>query len=1251
MIAQPTNSFLTRDIYNNGAEEVIQAGRRAFQRGLVTIKSIDPVNFNLVFLVKDERYNNFYLVKIHLFQSQFDYQINCTCSFNLRPICRHKVSALLFTQSLIDEKKINFNFTDYNTENTIIKFDIFRLPVLKKNAFPEIFNLAQKIYKSTIIEPLKIGSDQVNATVHMDKKKYPIEIKRSELKNYTTSCPCKTEKNYPLCIHKLILLLNLLDKKGEHFWDSIKNFDQEKNLLLKKYGYSLADNLDNKFQFNIVNGQVSLKVLDLQISALGTNKKVSGIPQNDEINIKDKKKLDYNSSKTQILVLDNSLEYCPFFRFELCFAEINNNKGLHISDVEVMTQKELSFFHFKNDKDIFINETLRKIVGNGWIKTLVKLFPFQINDLADLRLSLKQLDVEMYRALVDYFYNKISIILKHFEQQNKLFILNGKKIQAAKISEIKLAHQHLNLFFKFRKIKDRFELEPYTTLQDVPISLQELPAENRFFIIYKNTIYLWESISHAQDAIKFWLEPSFCKKNELNNFYHNILSPLSLKYKIDFDKNLKLTTNTEIPKLKIILQEKEGLVNFRFEFRYNNVWIDSFYKLPILYFKNNDAHLCQRNKDEEEKLKFFVISLHPLFREQVKGTYVLEKSEIIKNGWFLDFINQLQTKEIIIENALDSNFKITTYIPEFKFNLSSGIDWFETDIQLKFGNEKIDLKEIKKMIEAQVNYINLSDGAIGLLPPQLLKSLQQLIQLGKFENQKFKIRHIHYNIIDELYDNLPKESIEFDELNKLAEVKKKFEYDKDIEPPNELQNILRPYQKEGFQWLNFLLKIEFGGILADDMGLGKTVQTLCILLHYFQTNKNLTALIICPYTLLFNWGKEITKFTSDLNYYIYNGPKRDFNEASSKNNQIIITSYGTIRSDIKLWHLCTFDFVILDESQIIKNPQSKICKAVQLLKAKHRFCLSGTPIQNSSFDLFAQMHFLNPGLLGSYEHFRSNFAIPIDRMQSQSTKDNLKKMVQPFILRRTKTMVTPDLPAKQEEIIICEMGEEQRSFYEACRLIYKEKIFKNIHEQGIKKSKFSILQGLMKLRQICDSPYLIQKTTEHNSDSIKIEELMHRLPENVVEHKVLIFSQFIDMMNLIKSGLENLNIPYLYLDGKCTMEQRSERIQLFQQDANIKVFVISLKTGGLGINLTSADYVYIVDPWWNPTVEDQAIDRTHRIGQTKKVFSYRMICKDTIEEKIMLLQQQKKSLVSQLMDAENQFVRSLTIQDLEYIFS
>jgi non-specific serine/threonine protein kinase len=434
------------------------------------------------------------------------------------------------------------------------------------------------------------------------------------------------------------------------------------------------------------------------------------------------------------------------------------------------------------------------------------------------------------------------------------------------------------------------------------------------------------------------------------------------------------------------------------------------------------------------------------------------------------------------------------------------------------------------------------------------------------------------------------------------------------------------------------------------MGLGKTLQTISFIKFVKDKYPGSTQLVVCPTSLIFNWENELQKFCPDIKYHTHYGLQREFSENEFSAYDVILTSYGVVRNDIEDLSGFLWQYIILDESQAIKNPDARVTKAILQLRSVNRVILSGTPIQNNTSDLFAQFNFLNPGLLGSREFFNREFSQPIDKLGSKEKTQHLKKLIHPFTLRRTKEQVAKDLPDKTITVLWCTMEAEQRKLYNQYRDGYRNKLLKKIDEQGIAKSGMDVLEGLLRLRQICDHPALVTKKEDETMGSVKIEELTREIQENAGDHKLLIFSQFTEMLRLIRKQFEGSGISFCYLDGSTTLPHRQEQVTKFQEDESVKAFLISLKAGGVGLNLTVADYVYIVDPWWNPAAEQQAIDRAHRIGQTRKVFAYKMICKDSVEEKILQLQERKKMLADDLIQEDAGFVKNLSRDDIEFLF-
>jgi hypothetical protein len=645
-----------------------------------------------------------------------------------------------------------------------------------------------------------------------------------------------------------------------------------------------------------------------------------------------------------------------------------------------------------------------------------------------------------------------------------------------------------------------------------------------------------------------------------------------------------------------------------------------------------------------------VRNLHPdwdvLFVPQ--KYFHLTGQEFTKNLWFMEFYENAKMLgiEIYGQEKL-SKLKFNANKPSIRTKIASGIDWFDASIEMKYGDLSVSYSEWFEAIKNNEKYIKLSDGSMGVLPEAWLKKLQKLVSIAERKGETLQISKLKFNVIDDFFDNIDDEAIKQELMSKRTALEN-YEQNKNYILPKNVNAILRPYQLQGYQWLKFLDEYNFGGCLADDMGLGKTLQVICLLADQ-KLAKRGTNLVVVPKSLMFNWAAEIDKFAPHLSYHIYHGLTRDKNHEAFSSYDIVISTYDTVARDIEDIKNIVFNYIILDESQAIKNVQAQRYKAMRLLQSRNKIVMTGTPIENNTFDLYAQLSFANPGLLGSQKSFADNFSTAIDVHASIDALQTLKKLIHPFLLRRTKEVVAKDLPDKTESVIFCEMGAEQRKLYDALKEKIKKDITEKIEESGIQNSKFKILEGLLRLRQLCNAPELVDNTLpEKKKESVKLDTLITQLTEEIGDHKALVFSQFVTMLDLIKRELDARNVKYAYLDGSTV--DRGSAVNDFMDNEECNIFLLSLKAGNTGLNLTKADYVYIVDPWWNPAVEAQAIDRTHRIGQDKNIFAYKLICKDTIEEKIVQLQSKKKKLAQDLIQADENIFKSLSKDELMSLF-
>lgn len=728
------------------------------------------------------------------------------------------------------------------------------------------------------------------------------------------------------------------------------------------------------------------------------------------------------------------------------------------------------------------------------------------------------------------------------------------------------------------------------------------------------------------------------------------LLPWLEKYPLSIDPKLKIVLSDPEVQSRVRLSElNESNLMIRPEFSYEGTEVEYGDDHWYVDEQGETINIIRRNKAIEKDLYEYLRTLHPSFANQRNNQYYyLPFDDVMKRGWFVGMLRKVQDKGLSIHGFESlKKFKYSTHDPVLEMTAGVKDKYYELKVNVRWGDQAVALKEIRHAILHHQDTIMLEDGTLGHIPEAWVNQYGLLLRTATEEDGVLRLGKIHYTLLEDILESINEKNI----LDDVRERKRKMmEYDTIERAPlsSEIKASLRPYQLSGFHWMQTLDELGWGGCLADDMGLGKTLQTISFLQYVKEKYPGTTQLVICPTSLIFNWESEIQKFCPSLTFHIHYGSQRVLTEKEYNEFDVILTTYGVVRNDIE--HLSQFlwQYIILDESQSIKNPDARVTKAIRDLRSINRIILSGTPVQNNTSDLFSQFSFLNPGLLGNREYFNREFAVPIDKLGSQQKTLELRKLIYPFTLRRTKEQVAKDLPDKTISVLWCSMEPEQRRLYNHYREGYRTRLLKKIDDEGIERSGMEVLEALLRLRQICDHPAMVDKSNEE-CGSVKIDELVREVSENAGNHKVLIFSQFTQMLQLIKDNFEKSGITYCYLDGKTPMKQRKEEVEKFQEDETIKTFLISLKAGGVGLNLTVADYVYIVDPWWNPAAEQQAIDRAHRIGQTRKVFAYKMICKDSVEERILKLQEKKKMLADDLIQEDSGFVKNLTKEDVEFL--
>ncbi|MDD2709168.1 MAG: SNF2-related protein [Verrucomicrobiae bacterium] len=622
-----------------------------------------------------------------------------------------------------------------------------------------------------------------------------------------------------------------------------------------------------------------------------------------------------------------------------------------------------------------------------------------------------------------------------------------------------------------------------------------------------------------------------------------------------------------------------------------------------------------------------------------------------------DFPQLQKAWKITVETRLDRSMKENIEVIEPQFSaVSSGEQWFDLDVAFQSkGGERFSAGDIQQLLLKGQNYTTLKNGRLGILNTDAVHELQEALLDASPRQQdgKYRLDSVQIGFLDETIRQqngwAPPSLAPWRDCAARQRGEAKFE----IPPLGALDSILRPYQKTGIGWLNFLRENQFGGILADEMGLGKTLQVLAFLQSLKnQGQLNLPCLVVCPTSLTFNWASEAAKFTPGLRTLVLHGTQRHDLFGKIAGADLVITSYGLMRRDADRHRDLEWDTVILDEAQHIKNRQTQNAQAVKAARSRHRLVLTGTPMENSVLDLWSIFDFLMPEYLGTARDFKDRYELPITRDKDPKAQTRLARRTRPFLLRRLKKEVTRDLPEKIEQTAFCELSDDQRAIYQQMLEAGRREVTAAVGAQGLPKSRMLVLSALLRLRQICCDLRLLQldAARESNQPSGKLE-LFSELLDEVLDggHRVLVFSQFVSMLTLLRERLEEEGVACSYLDGSTV--DRAKVVEQFQTDEKIPVFLISLKAGGVGLNLTGADTVIHFDPWWNPAVEDQATDRAHRIGQTRLVTSYKLITRGTVEEKILNLQNRKRDAIRNILGTEDQLVETLNWEEIQELLS
>lgn len=1087
----------------------------------------------------------------------------------------------------------NIRFEDFQFSNLSLGF-------ILKNTGSAVDFESKNFYKLTV------SSVRINFIQLFDEEMNVVKL-NFEANALNLHCSCRKYSNR-LCQHQARALFNILKRN-----EISPFFDQKaREIILQKhaenFGLENENNLDLFFELVFDDNKLEVKPKYNGLFNFSENIHISQ-PENSALK-------EYKN----LVILLNKHKFYDLLSIELFTLE-NQEKGKQKN-----TLKPISPF------DFIINEDKLERV-----KFFTAISKFQtLNNEKNVVSEIEMLKVFCQNPIQIPIY----IYKKQFSKSNDL----------KDFSKINLTNLNIEPSIE-ADIKSEFcDFKLKLRINDYDYFLNDLKIVFDYFIQLKNQLILISDVK-LFDTIQF-----FRKNNDIVKVPASKFELFKEKILQKFEKKLFVKLNyfvdDKIEKESIYFNNNSEKIIYLLEDNryvyFKPVIKSGIYEYEVL--NGNDFYGIDQNgkslhlkRNEELEIDFIAeITKHHIdFLSQLEnGEFYLSKREFLDTKWVLETFDAFKKAGIQVFGFSTLSFNKQKFIqPSFSYSAISGINWFEFNIELKFENQVVPLKRLHLAIKQKQNQIKLDDGSFGILPEEWLLRFQTFFNDYQIKNNRILVPKANAQLINELFSKEEISDSVFKEIDTIIELLHNQETDLNDDLPVELNANLRPYQVQGFNWLNNLDRFNFGACLADDMGLGKTIQVLAFLLNQRnRVSRNLN-LIAMPTSLIFNWKIEIEKFAPSLKTLILTDVKNEDKLNQIENAELVLITYSSLTSEVNFLKQIDFNYIILDESQQIKNPESMRYKMVMMLKSRNKIIMTGTPLENNSMDLYAQFSFVCPGLLGSKSHFKQIYADPIDKFKIDKRSQELKTKISPFILRRTKMQVADELPQKTEMTIYCELNASQQKIYNH----YIQSLKKYIREKkkvGTEIETMYVLKSLMRLRQICNSTKLLGFDLDKEEHSSKIDKIRNQILEKHQKHKIVIFSQFVSMLDLIKKELELMNVPFEMLTGQS--KNREQIVGNFQGNNEVKVFLISLKAGGFGLNLTAADYIYLVDPWWNPAVENQAIDRIYRIGQQKNVVAVRFICKNTIEEKVLMLQANKKTLADDLIKSDSLIDKKIT---------
>jgi SNF2 family DNA or RNA helicase len=943
-------------------------------------------------------------------------------------------------------------------------------------------------------------------------------------------------------------------------------------------------------------------------------------------------------------------EYLSFV-IEPHVVQLNPNGEFSLTYQRLFSNTAKEFLSCIDDTDIKLIKILEEIEQGNIIKKFYKkpIRPFEF--------FTKIFNEQIFDAIRPKMEKRIGEALEILKDK-QLYLMSKEGYPAER--KLQIATEPASVLFHFRRDAEEIRYFPTIKYQGMRIEFMfknaEIICNHPAWMLLEDTLYYFDKEIEGKKLLPFLNKRYIAiPRSSEQSYFEKFVIPLIEKHSVYAEG---FTINTEKHEAKPIIKPiyvEAGTSQLQLYFKYAGYLFPygDGRHVSVRMERNGDDYIFHRIK---RSLMWEKNKMHELEEMGLRTVSTLFQNLEVNNidedadhsFSIFEWLNQHHDELLQLGFEIEQPDGQKRYVfgnSKIDLEVKENNDWFDIYAVVHFGPYRIPFIQLKNHILNHKKEFTLPSGEIAVIPEKWFSQYGNLLHFSEGGNE-LKLRRHHLGIVNDLAEGELADITMTRKLQKLTD----FETLEDVALPLGLNGNLRPYQKAGYNWFHFLKQYHFGGCLADDMGLGKTIQALALLQKHKEDTEESggksTSLVIMPTSLIYNWLNEAKKFTRQLRFMVHTGSMRYKSPEVFSNYDVIVTTYGISRIDVDLLKEFVFDYIILDESQNIKNPSSKSYQCVRQLKSRFKLILSGTPVENSVNDLWTQMSFINPGLLGIQQYFQNEFVTPIEKKKDEDKARKLQALIKPFVLRRTKEQVATELPPKTENLFYCKMTEEQSSVYEKVKSEYRNELLKSLEDGTYAKTQIQVLQGLIKLRQIANHPSMID--SEYEGDSGKFEDVVHTLG-NVLDggHKVLIFSQFVKQLTIYREYFNEKNIPYAYLDG--STQNRGDIVKHFQEDEKTRVFLISIKAGGVGLNLTEADYVFILDPWWNPAVEQQAIDRTHRIGQTKNVFIYKFITKDSVEEKILALQQRKLSVARALITTEDSFIKSLSAEDIKEI--